>query len=247
MGPMHSLRSPLPPVRIALLALVLLSGTAVVRLLAGPPLERLLSVTHAGVAPSLPALVSAACAVMLLACWAWCLIATGAVVVDVLRTRPDRATSAADSVRCPRLVAVVVVSVLGVGYGAAPSLAHGGSDPRTSDSGADAPTATGSTGFTGLRLPDRPVTSGPCTSVSGPTDPGAPTPVATVRVRAGDSLWSMSRQRLPNGASIPEVRDAWLRLMNANADVLGTDPDLIFPGTLLRVPDNAVRPWKDRR
>jgi nucleoid-associated protein YgaU len=63
-----------------------------------------------------------------------------------------------------------------------------------------------------------------------------------VRVRAGDSLWAIAERHLPAGAPDSAVEAGWRLLADANADRIG-HPDLIFPGTVLRVPPlDGTRP-----
>jgi hypothetical protein len=89
----------------------------------------------------------------------------------------------------------------------------------------------------GLPLPDRPLGS---LARSGPPAEPSPGPASstadTVTVAAGDSLWSLAKQRLPVGATDAEVDAAWRRLYAANRAAIGPDPDLIRPGLRLRVP-----------
>lgn len=59
---------------------------------------------------------------------------------------------------------------------------------------------------------------------------------ATVTVARGDSLWSIARRRAGAGAGDAAVSREMLRLWNANEHRIGTgDPNLILPGTRLRV------------
>ncbi len=53
-------------------------------------------------------------------------------------------------------------------------------------------------------------------------------------VRSGDTLWALAAQALPAGTRAAAIDRAWRRIAAANPDV--TDPHLIFPGTVLRVP-----------
>ena len=73
--------------------------------------------------------------------------------------------------------------------------------------------------LTGLQLPDRPVGSVPATSAA---------PAAVV-VRPGDTLWAIAARSLPTGATDAEIARACARWHAANRDVIGDDPDLIFP------------------
>jgi nucleoid-associated protein YgaU len=55
-------------------------------------------------------------------------------------------------------------------------------------------------------------------------------------VRAGDTLWDLAVRDLPAGASRGEVTDHWHLIWAANRSAIGADPDLIRPGTALRLP-----------
>lgn len=63
----------------------------------------------------------------------------------------------------------------------------------------------------------------------------------THRVRPGDSLWSIAERHMP-GAGPTEIDAGWRRIHRANRAVIGPDPDLIIPGTTLRLPGRADIP-----
>ena len=79
--------------------------------------------------------------------------------------------------------------------------------------------------LTGLRLPDRPTASVPHAA-----DPAA------VVVRPGDTLWAIAARHLPTGATDAEIARACARWHAANRDVIGADPNLIFPTQRLAPP-----------
>jgi hypothetical protein len=115
-----------------------------------------------------------------------------------------------------RLVLIACGSALALPVGS-PALAAERDTP--SASGPDFPS------LSGLPLPDL------------PTSTFARTPhVHTVRVSAGDSLWSIATRL--SGPKAPPARVAAyvdeLHALNLNA--IGPDPDLIFPGTELTTP-----------
>lgn len=94
------------------------------------------------------------------------------------------------------------------------------------------------TSLGGLRLPDRP---------DAPTGAAAPVPRAADRVvvRAGDTLWGIAATSLRSGRTRPstaEVARACDRWYAANRRVIGPDPDLILPETVLSRPDSHLRP-----
>jgi hypothetical protein len=64
-------------------------------------------------------------------------------------------------------------------------------------------------------------------------------PVTGLVVRPGQSLWSIAAQLLPPSATDAQITGAWHRLHHANLSRIGSDPDLILPGTHLAVPDLA--------
>lgn len=74
----------------------------------------------------------------------------------------------------------------------------------------------------GLALPDR-------------TFGGVP----THEIAPGETLWSIAVERLP----ARPVTEAWPRIYRLNQRRIGPDPDLVHPGTTLRLPARAtVRP-----
>lgn len=57
-----------------------------------------------------------------------------------------------------------------------------------------------------------------------------PTPPApkTYTVKSGDTLWAIAKRTLSDGSR-------WREIYNNNTDVIGKDPNLIFPGQVLRI------------
>lgn len=77
----------------------------------------------------------------------------------------------------------------------------------------------------GLLLPDR-------------ADGGLPGR-STVVVSRGDCLWGLAAAALPRTATDASVARHTERWYQANAGVIGDDPDLLLPGTRLNPPDAA--------
>jgi resuscitation-promoting factor RpfA len=90
-----------------------------------------------------------------------------------------------------------------------------------------------------LPLPDRPAAGRPAGTRAAPRPAARRAPVL---VRRGDTLWAIAARHLPARAGDADVAAAWPAWFAANRDRIGPDPDLIRPGTHLRVPAGARRP-----
>lgn len=66
--------------------------------------------------------------------------------------------------------------------------------------------------------------------------PGAP---STVTVSSGDCLWSITAALHPH-ASSQQIAHLWPLLYQANRDKIGSNPDLLLPGTTLQIPSALV-------
>lgn len=77
---------------------------------------------------------------------------------------------------------------------------------------------------------------GTTSTVTATEAPSGTTRGGTVVVRAGDTLWSLTARHLGQDASDAEIAAAWPRWYEANARVIGPDPDLLHPGQVLVVP-----------
>jgi hypothetical protein len=62
---------------------------------------------------------------------------------------------------------------------------------------------------------------------------------STVVVSRGDCLWSLAAATLPETATDASIARHTRRWYQANADVIGVDPDLLLPGTRLHAPGAA--------
>jgi len=177
-------------------------------------------------------------AVTLCCCGCWLVCVTVSTAVEAV----TGASSAAVRAVSPRAVRRLVLVCCGVAVGGTglvtPAVAMseepGGPDgARTERIG----TAT----VAGLPLPDRTLgdhLDEPVATAAGLDD-------TTHRVRPGDSLWSIAERQIP-GADSTEIEAGWRRLHRANRAVIGPDPDLIIPGTTLRIPGRAEMPAHNR-
>lgn len=176
------------------------------------------------------AALAAGCAAVLVGCLAWAWLATTAVLLE-----------AATGLRAPRGVCPaawrrLVLATCGVALvAAAPATAAPSAGIPRADGGGGVAAAHGRPSedrsvLAGLPVPDR-ATGG--VRSPGPADPS---PAGEVRVRAGDTLWDLAARSLPADADPAAIAGACTRLWRANRAVVGDDPDLIRPGTILRLP-----------
>ena len=54
----------------------------------------------------------------------------------------------------------------------------------------------------------------------------------TYTVKPGDSMWAIAQQYLGNG-------NDWMKIYEANKDLIGATPELIHPGYVLKIPAKA--------
>lgn len=54
----------------------------------------------------------------------------------------------------------------------------------------------------------------------------------TYTVKPGDSMWAIAQQYLGNG-------NDWMKIYEANKELIGGQPDLIHPGYVLKIPAKA--------
>jgi nucleoid-associated protein YgaU len=86
----------------------------------------------------------------------------------------------------------------------------------------------------GLPLPDRPDVVEVVHRDSAPS--------SVIEVRRGDTLWAIAARSLSDDASDAEIAAATARWHRANRDVIGDDPDLIFPAQHLTPPTGKEHP-----
>lgn len=121
-----------------------------------------------------------------------------------------------------RLVLVACGLTLAAGISPAMAETSAGQPPRLPSGDQHA--------LAGLPLPDRATTPDPI-KVSADN--------ATISVRVGDTLWDLARTRLPAHSTNVEVAAYWHAIWRFNRTTIGSDPDLIQPGTILRLPNPA--------
>jgi nucleoid-associated protein YgaU len=102
-----------------------------------------------------------------------------------------------------------------------------------------APAASTSTTSTTLPPPSRP-TQPAIAPAAPPRTPAAIDAVsAGYVVRPGDCLWTIAQRHLAPTATDLEIDAGWRRLYAANVETIGPDPNLVFPGAVLRLPPLA--------
>lgn len=58
----------------------------------------------------------------------------------------------------------------------------------------------------------------------------------------GDTLWDLAARHLGQEATSEEIARAWPQWFAANRDLIGSNPDLLLPGQVLRIPDSVGAP-----
>jgi LysM domain len=185
-------------------------------------------------------------AVLALAAWTWLLLGAVVTVVEALSHPTGRPLA-------PRIAPAawrrLVVSIVGIGMLSAPAgLAQAspggpggpassggparlaGSDPGSLSQGGPAQA------IRGLPLPDRPFSRQRSESPSAAAPGAVSSPNLQVTVRPGDSLWAIAARHLDPRATDQAIADEWRRWYAANRTGIGPNPDLIYPGMVLRAP-----------
>ncbi len=168
----------------------------------------------------------------------WLTVSVLISTVHLLRGLPRPAVSA-------KVVHRTVAIVLGVGLsaGALPAVAATPTPPSASwtvqgwgtATPAPSTTTTTTTPDPGGWLPAPPPAPDVVVGGTRPPTPETSTDASVVVVR-GDSLWRIAAEHLGPQATDAEIAEAWPAWYEANADVIGEDPDLIYPGQELRIP-----------
>lgn len=175
------------------------------------------------------------CELVALVVAGWLTVLTVLLVIDARRGR------ASSRLGCPEWLRRVTWAACGVGVAAAiTSPAQAVTQADADALGAlKAPALLG-----GLAYPDRPVDA---EGISQATQRN-PSPMVTTAgarqhvVQRGDTLWAIAASTLSPQTGVADVDDRWRRIFADNASILGPDPDLIHPGTVLTVPTNTEEP-----
>lgn len=77
-------------------------------------------------------------------------------------------------------------------------------------------------------------------AASKPAEPRSAPSGDHVRVRPGDSLWSIAAHRLGAAGSPARIQGEWPRWYSANRQLIGADPNLLRPGMSLLAPQPAA-------
>jgi nucleoid-associated protein YgaU len=88
--------------------------------------------------------------------------------------------------------------------------------------------------------PIAPALSWPADEVRSGAAHGGASDDDIVVVRSGDSLWVLAAHRLGATPTDDQIARAWPRWYAANQQVIGSDPNLLLPGTLLTIPTDGA-------
>jgi hypothetical protein len=210
-----------------------------------------------------PFIAAAALLRVLVLALAWYLVGVTTIGIVARLTRAARLVRVADALTVP-LVRRLLQGALGVGLATAVVANAGGPVPAPDlDHRAHAPIAGTVAAMDAVDVPTT-VTMEPVAdsavvmeSVDGAAvmeavDDPAPDTAARHRIAAGEHLWGVAAAtldahlgRAPDDA---EVEAYWLRLVEANRDRLPdpANPDLVFPGMMVDLPDPDPNPRTGR-
>lgn len=159
------------------------------------------------------------------------LVLVGALTVAVERSGAAGATRAAVLRRCaPAGLRRTVAATLGIGLLVGSGTGAAGAARPASF---DWPIRAAATSTSAASPAPAAV---PAVSSEPDQGPGGPDQPHRVVVAVGDTLWAISAAALPTGADNHTIAQAWPSWWAANREVIGDDPDLLFPGQRLRPP-----------
>lgn len=186
-------------------------------------------------------------------------VARVAVALLLLRVGRGRPRLQLAALRCapaalrPVLRRTVAGGLLGVALTGGTALAAGtpcpvpgGSVPVLDRAAVSCPAATAAPAPAPAEAPTPPAGTTPpqqppADSTTAGASPTSAEPASTTyTVRAGDSLWEITAERLGRGASDADIAAAWPQLWNANRTAVGDDPNRIMPGTVLVLTDQLM-------
>ena len=172
---------------------------------------------------------------LLLAALIWVCLASLAVVAEVWRGQVGQAGPAV-----PLLVRRGVLAACGVALigSVAAGPAHAEDDVRREAlHGLQMPTRLAAEPDSAT-LPPHPGPAMSVRSVEAAALKAAPkaAPKAEHLVQSGESLWTIAAAGLPSRASDDAISARWRAIWHLNSAALGSDPDHIVPGQLLRLP-----------
>ncbi|MCZ4498427.1 MAG: hypothetical protein JWQ74_980 [Marmoricola sp.] len=196
--------------------------------------------TFSGSPLSFDQLLTRGAAVVLGAVLVWVLVLVLAVLVEAVTAGRVRLALA---LGCPRVAHRWLLAVAGAAISATVLVPSSAQASPSETYQADV--------LDGLSLPDR-TAGGPPRAVAADMNSSAQprartraTVSAWVTVRAGDSLWAISRSLLPPDASPRRIAQHAHRLFVHNRRAIGENPDLIRPSQRLAVPPSARETYSE--
>lgn len=200
--------------------------------------------TVSALGPDRAVLAGVATLLWLVACWV--AVGLAAVIGSVLPGVLGRSCAAVAGVSVPVVARRVVLTALGIGLVAGPAAAATAATPMSSAAGGRAQALA--------HLASTPGPAWPGDPRSTPRRAPTPTPAAgprqharigsQVAVERGDSLWLIAARRLGDAADPSKIAAYWPSVYAANRSVIDTDPDVIKPGTVLRLPEPSLEPQR---
>lgn len=193
--------------------------------------------------PSADVLLGLVASLVGLAVVAWWLLSMGFAIASALLAAAGASTASRRAGSfAPAFMRRLTMAMLGLGLVAVPA-AHADSLPDPAwHPAVSGPAAVQDTPASAPVAPPAPEAG--WVPIAAPTDPGPlvhqprrpPAHTSQVEVRPGDSLWTIVARHLGPGATDLDIAAAWPSWYEANAAIIGGDPDLIRPGQVLVPP-----------
>ncbi|MGY3567547.1 LysM peptidoglycan-binding domain-containing protein [Sinomonas sp. RB5] len=194
--------------------------------------------------PSVDVLLGLVATLVGLAVVAWWLLSMGFAIASALLAAAGASTASRRvGSFAPAFMRRLAMAMLGLGLVAVPA-AHADSlpDPAWRPAASGPAAAVQGTPASAPVAPPAPEAG--WVPAAPPTDPGPlvqqplrpPAHTSQVEVRPGDSLWTIVARHLGAGATDLDIAQAWPSWYEANAGIIGGNPDLIRPGQILVPP-----------
>lgn len=166
----------------------------------------------------------------------WLSAAALAALATAIPGAVGRLASAVADLITPQLLRNAAALAIGLGVATSSSVYAAGSQSAAATPTHSSAAATGGTGAVAATVPPEASNDPDIDWPSSTEESTATTEPSTVTVHVGDCLWDLAAKYLDPAASMSEVATAVVAWWRTNQAVIGDDPNLLYPGQELVVP-----------